>query len=494
MSFYFFLLLYDYRGLRYTSHHHGVEGTVHPRVHFCSHECVKCNEIADEYGRGEKIRMKDDSIVMVAAGSYLEKNAYKEYGVRNLYLNYGLLGLSTKLSDQGFSVRMFQGDDRTPEFLISEIEQNMCMKGQYPVFLSIPSFFHVQWARDFSKQLKERYDVRLVAGGRWVIDRNLSWIKEKIPEVDFFIKGCPDDRMEQFLFEENWKKNRDECRYHVPFSHLDYTILYQYRKYQPVIEVSRGCAGGCSFCLESHYKACKSKAPSVVLDEVEGVCRAYETDSLNFYFEGAIFSPSVSWAEEFQKEYRKRNMKFQFRMQSRADALCPETVGRLSEAGLKVLDIGLESASPIQLERMGKTKNASLYLEKAEHLIEKSGGYGVWNKLNLLFYAGETLQTLQETRNWLAERKNSFKGLSCNPLIVYLNGEDTWNYVEELQRISGQKVDKERLWKYGYTTMDLSDELGEKDVEEVVNSFYREFMTKEDYVELKQVTYTARQE
>jgi hypothetical protein len=142
--------------------------------------------------------------------------------------------------------------------------------------------------------------------------------------------------------------------------------------------------------------------------------------------------------------------------------------------------------------RMGKTIKPEIYLERAERLLEKAEKCNVWCKINVLLYPGETKTTLDETRYWLRKMKNCFKGISCNPLMVYLNGEDIWSYVDELEKVSGLPVDRDLLIKQGYTKMDLSPTLNKEFICEIVNDLYSEFMTYDDYMELKQMTYTPR--
>lgn len=387
---------------------------------------------------------------------------------------------------------MFQADDQTPESLLAQIQAHTEPDPRYPLFLSIPSFYNLKWAERFVKLLKTQYDIPIIAGGRWVIDRNLDWIKKKIPEVDFFIKGCPDDCLEDFLDPEQWKAHRGECRYQKPFSDLEYTLLHDYKKYQPVIEVARGCPGGCLFCLESFYPVCPPKSPQAVLQEVEKICADYGTDTLNFYFEGAIFCPSLAWARTFQEEYAKRNMKFQFCMQSRVDAISPEVIKVLAKAGLKVLDVGLESGCPEQLLKMGKTKDPLQYLQKAERLLHAAWECGVWCKLNILLYAGENETSIQITKQWLARHRPYFKGISCNPLMLYLNGSDTWTYIAHLEQLSGKRIDCTQILQNGYMGIDLSETMQGAKVQHAVNLFYQEFMCEKDYLALKQITYTPR--
>jgi len=43
--------------------------------------------------------------------------------------------------------------------------------------------------------------------------------------------------------------------------------------------------------------------------------------------------------------------------------MTPETVAALAQAGLKVIDLGLETASPSQILAMGKSRDPDRYLK-----------------------------------------------------------------------------------------------------------------------------------
>lgn len=83
---------------------------------------------------------------------------------------------------------------------------------------------------------------------------------------------------------------------------------------------------------------------------------------------------------------------------------------------------------------MKKTNNASKYLQKAQKLLEKA--------------AGETEETINETLEWL--KHNKYKNLSVNPFILYLNGEETKVFVDEIKKITKMKVDIDKLYENGY--------------------------------------------
>jgi len=157
-------------------------------------------------------------------------------------------------------------------------------------------------------------------------------------------------------------------------------------------------------------------------------------------------------------------------------------------AGLKVLDIGLESASIQQLTRMNKSNKPEVYLERASRFLKTCKSLGIWAKVNVLLYAGENVQTINETITWLEKHKECIKGVSVNPLIVYGRDENTKSYLKELSKYGAEPVDK-NFFSKGYTNMHLSKEISFDVSEEYRILISKLFMTYEDYFDLKSFSY-----
>ena len=437
---------------------------------------------------------KNSTILMISSGMKNKKKDFMNEDTENLYLNYGLLGLASLLYEKGFhGVRMFQGDFKEIGELLQEIHDDGIdvQSLEYPVFLSIPSFFALSWAQELIIRLKDKNpNIQIIVGGRWTVDNNLDWIKNKLPLADYISRGCPDDYIEELLDAKNWEKYQEPGVSKEIFTMLNYKLLYQYKQYQPSIEISRGCGNGCAFCLEGNYKQTKVKSPLEVIQETKAICNAYEDETLNFYFQASIFTPTLKWAKEFKEKYDEFQMKFKWRFETRVDHINPNVIEILAQAGLKVIDLGLESASVQQLERMEKTKNPSLYLQKARDLLEKAKAANVWCKLNVLLYAGETEETIQETLKWL--KQNTFKGVSVNPFILYLNGKGTGTFVEKIKEITKMDVDMEKLYENGYLFIDLSNEISSEKAKEKTKQITEICMNKQDYWDLKNMGYTRR--
>lgn len=440
--------------------------------------------------------MTSETILMIASGMKQQKKPYLNNSVENIYLNYGLLGLGSVLFEKGYThVNMFQGDSKTIQEILSEIKIAGVdiKKLKYPVFVSIPSFFAISWALEFISEIKiENPSIKVILGGRWVLDKNLDWCKEKFKEVDYFSKGCPDLTVDQLLDPINWSNYQPSQNIAHPFDKFNYNILNNFKLYQPVIEICRGCGRGCEFCLEKHYPVSNIKSAEAVMLEAKAICKIYETDDLNFYFEASIFNPTVEWATKFLELYKTNNMKFNWRFETRVDTIDINSLEMLSMAGLKVIDLGLESASACQLEKMKKCSDVQMYLAKADVLLHKMYEVGIWSKLNVLLYIGETLNTINETTAWLNERKIYIKGISVNPLMVYLNGEQTDDFIEYIKHQTRLAVDEKSLNEFGYTQIHLSNEISIQKSHDITNELMEKFMLHEDYLLLKNICYTKR--
>ena len=137
-------------------------------------------------------------VIAVSAGHNMSKK--KENRVRQhiRYLNYGLLGLATLLYHQGhIDIRMFQADFHSPEEIFKIIEgSGIDISGQCECFLlSVPSYYSVTWAAEFSRIAKLVYQKNVVVGGRWVVDDNAVWIRDHIPNAAAYISGFGESKI-----------------------------------------------------------------------------------------------------------------------------------------------------------------------------------------------------------------------------------------------------------------------------------------------------------
>ena len=269
------------------------------------------------------------------------------------------------------------------------------------------------------------------------------------------------------------------------FELLDYTILHGYHKYQPCIEISRGCGFGCDFCVDRNYMRLPNKSPQQMAIELDHLDQLYG-NGYSVYFEAPHFVFDPHWVEDFCNKAQIRTYIAPWRCTTRVESVPLD--GRLEQlhaSGLKIIDVGLESASPLQLLRMKKTTNPKRYLDSAEKLLEKCHDHDIWVKFNLLLYAGETMETLNETIQWLSDRNELIKSVSVSGVTYYYN----MGSLSSLCSLGASIVDEKSIESKGYAVLNLSPELPYEKVRQLCLQIPRMISTQKDYFDVKSISY-----
>jgi hypothetical protein len=170
----------------------------------------------------------------------------------------------------------------------------------------------------------------------------------------------------------------------------------------------------------------------------------------------------------------------------------PETVAHLAAAGLKVIDLGLESASPEQILAMTKSRDPDRYLRSASDLLAACRRNGVWVKVNVLVYAGESGRTLDETRAWLDDHAPAIKGVSVGPVVIFGPPTTTAEFTEDLKHRGARPVDPASAATSGITQIHPSAEIDAVAAEQVSLELSRRYMDADAYFDLKAFSYYPR--
>lgn len=441
-------------------------------------------------------------VVFISAGLSDAKKTEHPFARLHLYLNYGLLGLATIVAEAGLETCVFHGDFAPPADFMARCDLLAALADtEFPIFLSLPSGKAIPWAAEFLRLLKAlRPEVRVVVGGRWVLREDASWLRSTLAGVDLFVFGTAERRIVSLLYPENWdtvaytERTFPSSGPELPLwdlPDLNYTLLAGYTDYTTSLEVSRGCAMGCSFCLERNVPLQTLRTPANVVASLDRYARLFGP-SITPYFECSFFRPPASWITELADRYKAGKLPVRWRTESRVDSLTPSQVERLAASGLKVIDLGLESASAPQLLAMNKTTRPNVYLRKADELLRACAENGIWTKVNVLLYAGETETTLGETMDWLEHRRAWIKGLSVNPLVVYRDGTSASTYLRSLRDLGARPVAEGTLDTLGFADLHLSKDFDWLNSLERCLRIGQSFMTARDYFDLKSFSYFPR--
>lgn len=435
---------------------------------------------------------KNKEIVFVSSGLVTPKKDYNELATHNIYLNYGLLGIASYLFRKGYNPRVYHGAYFSPDVFLKKFDLLDKIDGGFPLFLSLPSFYAVPWARDFVALIsKFAPSTRIIAGGRWVTNGNSKWVKETLRNVDLIVEGIVEHDVLDLLDSSRWPFIPGNDISKIPsaafhgLSTLNYCVLEGYEEIPPSIEISRGCGAGCDFCPEGEMPSSPLKSPELIFIEIDNYLSLTSNSTPKYYFEASNFLPSKAWIDDFKKVYSEKGYKFTWRAEVRADAFASADIYTLANCGLKIIDVGLESCSHQQLLRMRKTSDITYYLNQADVLLRKCSDAGVWPKLNIMLYPGETIKTINETIDWLMKRNELIKGVSVGPLTVFGCSETTNKYIKELAKYTARPVDDKSYLCTGITNLDLSHEINYSKSIELSISIAQQLMTSVDYFDIK---------
>lgn len=420
-------------------------------------------------------------LFFISAGQKDVKKSPNIINKRNLYLNYGLLGLASIAKKSGFNPILLHGNFSSPDDFLNECITLGIGYTKKPVFISMPSFYALSWLKEFTERLKSTFpSVRLVLGGRWVIDGQAELLHRELPEVGSIIDGLGEEAITEIL-----NINDSQSSY----SCLDYTILHRRHLYQAAIEVSRGCGRGCSFCQERNERLLAPKDPKIIIGEAKNILLHDNLNKMNVYFEASLFQPNATWTKKLIEQQNINSCFFEWRAESRVDTLRKDIIPLLAESGLKVLDLGLESASPIQLERMQKTNRPTEYLDRASELLHTLNESKIDVKINIMLFAGENKSTISETYDWLEKHKKLIKGVSVGPVIAFGWDDNKKDFIKMLSSLGADALPMNQI---GITHLNLSKEITYYDSLRISKEISKAFMSAEDYYYLKSFSYFPR--
>ncbi|WP_332774346.1 B12-binding domain-containing radical SAM protein [Pseudomonas sp. ESBL1] len=424
-------------------------------------------------------------VLFVSAGLLRPKKRDHALARRQLYLNYGALGLATLCQRNGLETLLVHGEHEAPVALAERLHRQGLLRVDAPLMLSMTSFHALEWARVFCSAVKGMEPrVRIVLGGRWVTGPDRQWLHGKLPLVDRIVQGLGEDLLPSLLgFQGAWDGRA---------AGLNHLLVEGHHRYQPSIETSRGCGKGCTFCQERDVPLQKLKAPERIADELRQLAGDYGDHGIHPYFQSSFFLPNPRWAKALAEQVQRCNARILWRCESRVDGIKPEIVPSLAAAGMKVIDLGLESAAPEQILAMNKARDPARYLGAASKLLQACARHGIWVKVNVMLYAGETAHTLERTRQWLDAHAHCIKGVSVGPVVVYGPPSHCSEFLTALRARGATPVDPASAEDCGITQLNLSPELDAEQVERASLALSRRYMAKQDYFDLKRFSYYPR--
>lgn len=160
------------------------------------------------------------------------------------------------------------------------------------------------------------------------------------------------------------------------------------------IGTTRGCPFKCNWCAKPIYgNRYNARSPQHVISEIKFLKERFAFDYI--WFCDDIFGLKPGWVNEFACLVEKENLKFKFKIQSRADLLVQRNyVEGLARAGCNNVWMGAESGSQKILDAMDKGTTIA-QIEEATALLKK---YKIRPSFFIQFgYPGETMEDIRLT-------------------------------------------------------------------------------------------------
>ena len=86
----------------------------------------------------------------ISAGQTITRKKKTPFSLKHRYLNYGLLSLATILKEQNIPAIQVQGLFESPKLTLQTcINELNFLDSEYPLFLSIPSFYALDCSIEF---------------------------------------------------------------------------------------------------------------------------------------------------------------------------------------------------------------------------------------------------------------------------------------------------------------------------------------------------------
>ncbi len=150
---------------------------------------------------------------------------------------------------------------------------------------------------------------------------------------------------------------------------LNFRLLRNFEWY-PTIDLmtSRGCPFKCNYCLEDSMRSYAEFSPEWVTRQIDQLTA--ELPGRSVYICDPIFGINQQRTKKICQTLKRPG--FTYAVESRVDVMTPGLVPTLREAGVEMIFLGVESASPSTLVRMNKVRSeaaAEKYIHQAKDVL-----------------------------------------------------------------------------------------------------------------------------
>lgn len=344
--------------------------------------------------------------------------------------NIGVLCIASYLTQQGYDASICDLSQSCIKDLLVRIDIDKPLL----IGFSCTSAESYQEAISAAKTIKCQFDVPIIAGGQHITGLMAMGENYLSSIFDCHISGPGEIAIADIIkyFRIN-KCSLSRCVIGdslTEFVSLDYTLYPNYENYIPCVEVVRGCNHNCNFCNASLIRELtgyRYRSPQDLREELKKIIKIYGENTDIFLF-GPIFGNDITRTKIILRLLQEfpNTVKFSFNM--RVDSPWREFIDELRFINIRSVFFGMESASSSILLAMKKTHTPIHYIKSAGEIFKEFSKYNIPYFVSfILGYWGETLETINETEEFIKLNKKYLKAISVNHYHIYPGASDYAN-------------------------------------------------------------------
>ncbi len=261
----------------------------------------------------------------------------------------------------------------------------------------------------------------------------------------------------------------------------DEDVLFEKRAV--IMMTSRGCPFRCTFCASHtvHGRSMRYRSVENVMEEMRLIHKKFKVNV--FAFEDDMFVCSRKQAEELLREFIKLKNEVEgfeiiFPNALSVNATTHEIIDLMKEAGMKMVNIAIESGSPYVQEHIVKK---GVHLGKAKKMVAYLRSLGIITRTGFIIgFPGETKEMIEETIRYIHEIDADWSNINIAAPLV---GSEMYEQFATMEVLPPDEI----MW-------DKDFDKDRKD-REISTMIARQFDTKEvSAIELCEIHYKANLE
>lgn len=241
-----------------------------------------------------------------------------------------------------------------------------------------------------------------------------------------------------------------------------------------VLQSTKGCPYSCSYyCVYGNYQGnqISVRSPEKVINDIIYLSNKYNIKG--FQFRDPIFGIIPGYIEKLCAGIKKNNLKIHWGIETRLELLDEDKIKIMFNAGLRNINIGIETADPFIAQQ---NKRLLVKMAEQERLIKYCNKIGVKISAFYLFgYEGETKESMTATLNY-AKKLNTF--LARFAIFTPYPGTKFFEELEQQGRIETYDYEK-------YTQFNLvfkHQQLSASEIQKMLATAYKEYYFRLSYI------------